>query len=272
MMPGAPTMQIRNRGFTLTEAVIVIVITGILAAVTAVFIRAPVKAYFDVTNRTELADVADTALRRAARDVRAALPNSVRVSPASCDGVSACYLEFVPIKSAGRYRDGGPGNTLDFNAAADTFDVIGPGVDIAAGDFLVIYNLGITGSSVYEGTDRRSATTTGTALATAGYSGGTFPLSSPAKRFHVVGTPVTYACDAAGNLRRYSGYAYPGSPFAQPTPPSGTSVLLATNVTRCKFAYQTVSQLNALVTLDLGLTRNGESVNLVHQIHVNNAP
>ena len=51
-------------GFTLVEAIIVIVITGILAAIVAVFIRAPVDGYFDSVRRAELTDTADVALRR----------------------------------------------------------------------------------------------------------------------------------------------------------------------------------------------------------------
>ena len=258
-------------GFTLMEAIITIVLTGILAAMVAVFIRAPIKAYFDVTRRAELTDIADTAMRRVSRDVRAALPNSARLA-GICDGVSTCYLEFVPIKSAGRYREGGPGNTLDFTAAADTFDVLGPGVNIAAGDSIVIYNLGITGSDVYSslGSDRRVATTTGTALSTAGYAGGAFPFSSPARRFQVVGTPVTYACNAgAGVLQRYSGYAFTDP---QPQPPTGTPALLASNVSRCRFSYQMLNQLNALITLELSLTKDAEPVSLIEQVHVNNVP
>ena len=259
------------RGFTLVEAIVTIVLTGILAGTVAVFVVAPIKAYQDVVRRAELTDIADTALRRVARDVRAALPNSIRTTAATCDGTATCYMEFVPIKSAGRYRDGGPGNSLDFTAAADTFDVLGPGVDVAAGDSIVIYNLGISGSDVYAGSDRRTATAPfGTALSTTGFNGGTYPFSSPARRFHVVSTPVSYVCNVGtGQLQRYAGYAFSAG---QPQPPAGAPALLATNVSRCRFVYQTLSQLNALITLELGLTKGGESISLVYQVHVNNAP
>jgi|KBSMisStandDraft_5_1062788.scaffolds.fasta_scaffold22113_7 MSHA biogenesis protein MshO len=257
------------RGFTLVEAIMVIVLTGILAGMAAVFIRAPITAYQDATRRAELTDIADTALRRIARDVRGALPNSVRVS-GTCTGPTICFLEYVPIKSAGRYRESGPGNPLDFNAAADTFDVIGPGVDIAANDFIVIYNLALIGSDVYVGTSRRDVTTTGTGLVTAGYSGGAFPFASPARRFQVVGKPATYACNPPlGQLQRYSNYAYVDP---QPQPPAGTPALLATNVSTCRFAYQALSALNALITLELGVSKGSETVSLVYQIHVNNVP
>jgi MSHA biogenesis protein MshO len=256
-------------GFTLVEAIVTIVLTGILAATVAVFIRAPIKAYQDVTRRAELTDIADTALRRITRDIRTALPNSVRTA-GTCDGIGICYIEFVPIKSAGRYREGGPGNPLDFNAAADTFDVIGPGVDVAANDSIVIYNLGISDSDVYAGSDRRDVAATGTNLSTVGFTGGVFPFASPAKRFHIVGKPVSYVCNAgAGQLQRYSGYAFAG---AQPQPPGGTPALLANSVSRCLFSYQALSQLNALITVELGLTKGGETVRLVNQTHVNNVP
>ena len=50
-------------GFTLVEAIMVIVITGILAGMVAVFIKAPVDGYVDSVRRAELTDAADTALR-----------------------------------------------------------------------------------------------------------------------------------------------------------------------------------------------------------------
>ncbi|HJW54183.1 MAG TPA: prepilin-type N-terminal cleavage/methylation domain-containing protein, partial [Burkholderiaceae bacterium] len=66
MMMRRPTL--REKGFTLAEAVIVIVITGIIAGTVAVFLRLPVQGYVDTAARAELTDIADTALRRMTRD------------------------------------------------------------------------------------------------------------------------------------------------------------------------------------------------------------
>ena len=61
-----------HRGFSLVELIVVIVITGIIAGVMAVFLQNPVKGYVDAVRRADLGDTADTALRRIAR--RLALP------------------------------------------------------------------------------------------------------------------------------------------------------------------------------------------------------
>ena len=89
-----------QQGFTLVEAVMVIAITGIIAAVVATFIRAPVQGSFDSARRAELTDVADTAVRRISRDLRLALPNSVRVQLVA----GVYYLEFLQTSDGGRYR------------------------------------------------------------------------------------------------------------------------------------------------------------------------
>ena len=254
----------RNGGFTLVEAIIVIVLTGILASAVAVFLRAPVQAYLDVARRAELTDIADTALRRIGRDLRLALPNSVRVTAGNT------AIEFIPVKSAGRYREAGPGDILDFSSSADTsFDVIGPGVDIQANDSIVIYNLGITGADAYPpGLNRRAASSLGSNLSVVAFigTGVQFPFSSPPRRFHVVGRPAAYIC-AGGLLTRYSDYNY-GT-----TPTSGNSGVLASNVSGCRFNYEPgVTAQNGLVTLELAITKDAETVNLVQQVHVSNVP
>ncbi len=257
-------------GFTLVEAVIVIVITGIVAGMVAVFIKAPVDAYFDTQRRAELTDIADTTLRRMARDIHRALPNSVRVS--------GNYLEFIPLKGAGRYRaEAGTAagdDPLDFDLAADSFDVLGPAVPLAAtGDSVVIYNLGISGSDAYEATSRRAATPSGAKIS---FTGGPFPLASPGSRFQVVGTAATYECapdpvtPANGFLRRYSGYAIQA---VQPAPPGGTPAILASNVTACSMEYTSgVLQRQGLVSIRLAISRDGETVTLQHQVNVDNTP
>ena len=92
------------RGFTLIELITAMVLTGILAAAAAVFLRVPIAGYFDIARRAALTDIADLAVRRFSRDVQTALPNSVRVAGA-CGGGGTCYLEYLEVRTGGRYRE-----------------------------------------------------------------------------------------------------------------------------------------------------------------------
>ena len=282
-----------QRGFTLVEMIVVIVITGIIGGIVAMFIKAPVQSYVDSARRAEMTDIADTALRRITRDVRLALPNSVRVTPNGAN----FYLEFIPTTGGGRYRASAPpGNELSFTSAADTsFDVLGPsGVAATATDFLVIYNLGIPsgacaalGADAYQGCNRRNITSGGTTINFTAAGGLPFPFESPSNRFHIVTRPVTYECaplpGGGGSLTRYWNYTIQA---LQPTTAvllsaggAAASAPLATHVGAagaggCNFSYQgfVVAQRTGLVTMQLTITEGGESVTLYNATHVSNEP
>ena len=273
------------RGVTLIEMIVAIVVTGILLSMVSLFTRNQITAYFDVAARAELADAADTALRRTARDLQAALANSVRLS--------GNFLEFVPIKDAGRYRaqsGGGSGqDPLYFTDPTDHFfDVFGPPVNVTGGDQLVIYNLGIPGSDVYAGSTRRAITSAAGAVSNLSYAVGgvQFPLASPQNRFQIVGGPVTFECAPnaispdLGVIRRRWCYAYTdpqptafGSLATYPGCSAVQSAVLVAGVSACAFAHAPGAlQRNGLVSMSITLTRNHESVTLLHQVDVMNTP
>ncbi|MCC7546776.1 MAG: type II secretion system protein [Burkholderiales bacterium] len=276
-------------GFTLPEAIIVIAVTGIIAAVVATFIRAPVQGYFDSTRRAQLSDLADTALRRMTRDLRLALPNSVRVTSAG----GSLYLEFLLTRGGGRYRAepdaSGSGDVLEFGSAASPyrFDVLGqmPTKPVTPGNSIVVYNLGpgFGASDAYQGSSGNLRTVSGVSGNTVTLSSAVaFPLPSTSSRFHVVEHAVSYVCTAnatdpaAGELRRHWGYALAA---AQPIAfPSGSDALLASGVAACSIVYNpsAVAMRNGVVSLALTLTRSSagssESVTLVQEAHVSNMP
>jgi MSHA biogenesis protein MshO len=264
--------------------IVAIAITGIVASVVAVFIKRPVEGYVDAARRAELTDIADIALRRMTRDIRTALPNSIRVRESG--GVH--YLEYLQTTGGGRYRaepdGGGGGDPLDFTATDSSFDVIGTG-PVFTGRHVVIYNLSAdepdppcaggaasTANNAYVGDNRAlgngsvSAVTLGAPFQ--------FPLASPGRRFHVVEYAVTYACNpATGELRRHWNYGI--NQCQSPLPPAGgSSALLASSVTSCSFSYTTGGATGRMgvVALTLQIEQAGEKVRLFQQAHVSNVP
>ena len=266
-------------GFSLIEMIIVIAIMGIVGSMVAVFLRAPLESYVAQDRRARLTDAADTAVRHMKRDVRLALPNSVRVTTTVAGVV---YLEFLATRTGGRYRtqgDGTAGNDhLDFTVADNSFDVLGPSIAMQAGDLIAVYNLGITGADAW------AVGTPGDTLAPYGGAAGAvntialtpaklFPLASPGNRFQVVEGPVTYECNPTnGTLTRFWGYARAA---VQPTPPAVPvlSALLANQVSACNITYAAgVTERVGLVSMTLDLTREGETVRLYSSMQVENQP
>jgi MSHA biogenesis protein MshO len=259
----------------------VIVIMGVIGGMVAVFMKSPIDAYLDSARRAALTDIADTATRRFARDLRKALPNSVRNPSSQC-------IEFIPTKTGGRYRADDTANALVIGVADSSFNMLGsnsalPGDQrIVVGDVVAVYNLGVTGADAYAG-DNTSPVSAGATLGQSGAPVETtiaidskaFPFASPSNRFQVVpGTEkiVAYVC-SGGLLLRAANHAYTSS---CPTTASGTGTVsvLATNVANCNLVYSGSDlQRNALVQMSITLTDSaGESVNLYHEVHVNNTP
>ena len=259
----------KSYGFTLVEMIVVLVLVGIMAALGGMFIVQPIQGFLDLSRRAGLVDSAETALRRMQRDVRQALPNSLRI------GCGGSCLELLHTVDGGRYRAYGPGNELDFTSIdTDGFEVLGnldavPG----SGQSVVVYNLAVAGvnSNAYYG-DNRSGVAVGSTVNQILIDPAIkFPRSSPYQRFFIVDEPVSYVCDTdAGSLIRSAGYAISAS---QPSSPGGSSSLMANNVSACDFSYQPGTYQRAgLVTLRLQITEDDETVTLLHQVHVENAP
>jgi MSHA biogenesis protein MshO len=280
-----PTMQRRQCGFTLIEAIAVIVITGVIGTFIAAFLKVPVNAYLASVGRAAASDLADNTMRRLARDLRLALPNSVRVS--------GNYIEYIDTKAGLRYLaedDVGiapPAPYLSWNSAALSFTVVG-GVPTGrhapvVGDSVVVYNLGKDQQpgDAYDcsGVCNRAAITalSGATITMASNpffaqaSAGT-PLMSPGKRFHVVTTPVSYGC-TGGRLIRYWNYGFQATQSAPPV--GGQQAVLADNIASCSFSYTQASQRSGVIGITLRFTPQDGSNNpmtLLHQISVDNTP
>jgi MSHA biogenesis protein MshO len=283
--------------------IVAMVLVSIIVAATAYF-AFPVRQAADVSVRAQLSDAADSALQRIARDVRLALPNSVRTA---CSGLC---VEFIPVRTAGRYRgeasgagcvaagDTGGSDELAFDIAVSCFKSIGSVPNpatinvagpLASNDFLVLnnYGAGFAGQDAYATAGTLNRATISGAVEQGGvrerinfvapvtFGSMTFNRTlhdSPGRRFYVVTTPVTFECDTVNRtLKRWSGYAY-GAAYT-----NGTGLLLSSNVTGCAFDYTSLGSQIGLLTLRLTLSKNvssgqAETVSLYHSIHVSNVP
>lgn len=287
-------------GFTLIELIVVIAISGIIAASIAVFLLGPIRGYDAQVRRAELVDAAESALRRMQRDIRGALPNSIRV-----DGTGR-IIEMLSTVDGGRYR-ASPGvnpvlptdpDPLLFNGADTQFDVMGALQNFAAilpaNNYWVVINNQTasdtaTAFNAYSGSGHNRVQ-----LVLAGSTaqhivlGGSFPGDAPGapsarsegQRFFIVDAPVTYRCDTgARTLTRYAGYAItavqPTDSSVAPLSTAPSIGRVAAQVANCVFTYQAgTSQRAGVVTLDLTVndTTVNEQVRLLHQTHVYNVP
>lgn len=275
-----------QRGFTLMELITVIVLLGILASGAGLLVTKPIEAYNDQLRRQQLVDQGEMALRQIARDIRRALPNSVRVSGTA--------IEMVNTSGGARYRDEVGGaymadtDWLDFTTADTDFNLLGRlNGSLSSGDRLVIYNT--APDDIYQDVFANSSpgivTTNLTAIA---LTPGTedhielspafqFSQQSPGQRMFVIDGPISYICDTgAGTLIRYDNYSY------QLTQETSGSVLLAagaesgrvvSQLSSCSFNYDAGSaQRGGMVTLEIVLDDAGEQISLLHQVHVVNVP
>lgn len=297
----------KQRGFTLVELIMVIVIMGVMAAMIVVFLKPAVDSYFDSRRRADLTDIADTAIRRMTQDIRRAVPNSVR-------SVSATCFQLVPTIAGGRYRmapnttvnPNFPGTStdpyldpamcapsatcsapLDTSQATTVFDVLTPLTTVPAqNDWIVVNNQ--NAGDVYAGNNRgqiNAAPTTPRATDgihriqidstpfSNGYDGGRFVAVANTEQ------TVFYSCAPNANTL-YRTVALFGANQATTCAATATAAgitvaTVATDVASCNFVYdpnQGATQQSGFVWMRLQLTRASESVVMTHGVHVSNAP
>lgn len=265
-------MKPGQRGFTLIELVIVIVILGIVAVMTSGFVGNSLKAYTDTARRDRLASGGRLAVERISRELRNAHPASVRV-------VGDC-LEFLPLTGTGTYQDDGS-KTYPGGTAAKALPL--GGLSDSAFDAFRLTAVPTAGDLVIAGPGDPYATAGPRPVAAfAGFGAAALPAGvqrltlsgvhrfvghSPARRVYFSGGPVGF-CVSGGDLSRHQGYGL-GNP---PTGVAGS--LLAEHIQNTgPFTYSGATlTTNAIVQIDLQFMEEGEWVRLRHEVQIRNVP
>lgn len=172
---------------------------------------------------------------------------------------------------------------MKFNQSDDTFEVLG-GLhhfsDIDTGNArVIIYNLTASGTTAnaYHGDNSAELGASSSATIIKLDPAYKFPYPSPYQRFFIVDEPISYKIEG-DELRRYSGYTIddtPGPPNDAPSALVAKHLSLSdstgTSVTPFKY-HSATSNRSGLVTIRLILEDKGEYIQLLHQVHVDNAP
>lgn len=250
----------KARGFTLVELVVVIVLLGITAVTFTSLITGSVSGYLDTANRQDSAATARIALDRIARELREAIPQSIRID-------NGC-LQFLPITASTVYTE------LNANSLAiKVLDFAVPGGTQHAVVYPVtadeLYDAGEPTAALREIADISAVDVNGlrTITLTAGFPA---PRNSPGERLYVVNDPVSF-CFVDGQLNRYTS----AITDTQPTPNTGLAnpaILINHVVAPATFTFNAGNwQNNALVSIVLTIGQaNNETLQFDHEVWLRN--
>ncbi len=275
-MTGYP---LRFTGFTLVELVMVIALSGLVAVMIGTVMSRPMQGFVDQSRRAELVDLAATAVNRMARDVRLAVPNSVRINGGA--------LELLRAPVGGRYR-ANPQDPPVCIASPCTIPFAGPLPlnDLTLSDgplWMVIYNVGSpgAGNNVWPPLDAASSVISPRAtvslsgstlqLSGSGVAGFRFRYASPQHRFFLADRVIGYRCSGNKLLRgEFTELRSAAPPYDYD---NAAPVVDQVDCANSSFTYSPgTNTRSGLVTIRLTLNKDNETISLLQQVHVDNAP
>ena len=194
-----------QHGFTLVELVTVIVILGVIATSITSFLRFGTKSYTDAADRDALISNARFIVERLNREVRQALPNSIRTK-----GANNQCLEFVPIDQSAIYLDIPVApetaiNSIDVVMLENSLQSTTQHVSVYALSSDDIYNTVSGIIEAFSSVDNSGNKQTPSKI---NFSNNIlFDAESPTNRLYFIDSPVSY-CVQSNAIYRYQGYGF----------------------------------------------------------------
>lgn len=258
-----------SKGFTLIELVAVMVVFAIIVSMGTGFITSSMTAYNQAAERNTLVSRSRALVERISRQLRIALPYSVRVS-----GSGQC-IEFMQLTGGANYFGSLPDNN---NGAPATSAIDTAPFTLALGSALHAAVGAMDANEVYSTSTNASradiASTSGTPITQINLaSAHRFLRNSINERVYVMDDPERF-CIAAGQILHYSDYGLLTTPVTD-ADPGGTSALMADDVVAGSptFSLSPATETrNSLVLMDFSVTRNGETIGVNHQVQLRNVP
>lgn len=258
---------VKSDGFTLIELITVMVVVAVISALSFGFYVTALESYADTQERTRLVNRGRQAIEQITRQLRGAVPNSVRITN------SGNCVEFLPLAGGGFYLARVP--DADNGAAASASIATAPfRVDFDSARYVAIGAL--SSGELYGGNSLASlasALAEGTIQTNLTLSAGKVWLrNSSVSRFFLGANPQAF-CLNGTELRYFYGYA---TPFTTTGTPSGSGHLLASGVSSpssIPFALEAGTAVrNTMAIIDLAFSEGGMQAPLRQEVFIRNAP
>lgn len=252
-------------GFTLVELIVVIVILSVLATMSTGFVVKTMESYRQTQARALLLNTARQALEQMTRQLRLALPYSIRLT----NGDSC--LEFMPVVAGGNYFS--PVPDIE-NGAAGVASIPASSVTVDRGNARFLTIGAMASTEIYGGSP--------TSLANySAYSSNALQISvakqwlrnSINRRYFVLDQPQAF-CVVSGDLRFYQNLNVASGSISTSGVGADPSDIVARNITAATpFVLATGTEnRNTRITINLTFSSGGESINYSQGVLIRNVP